>query len=65
MARDKFEHVCSELSSALKREQQAQTLLNEQSSQMRTLSKKLDHHLTDGSAREHTLEEAVQVGDGR
>ena len=31
---DKFESLCSELDSALKREQQAQQLLNEQSQQL-------------------------------
>ncbi|KAI8499369.1 hypothetical protein Bbelb_231330 [Branchiostoma belcheri] len=54
--KDRFDSVCQELSSALQREQQAQQLLNEQSSQMHQLGSRLD----EGAEREKTLSEAVK-----
>ncbi|XP_078621913.1 coiled-coil domain-containing protein 171-like isoform X2 [Branchiostoma floridae x Branchiostoma japonicum] len=54
--KDRFDSVCQELSSALQREQQAQQLLNEQSSQMHQLGTRLD----EGAEREKTLSEAVK-----
>ncbi|CAH1255618.1 CCDC171 [Branchiostoma lanceolatum] len=54
--KDRFDSVCQELSSALQREQQAQQLLNEQSSQMHQLGNRLD----EGAEREKTLSEAVK-----
>ncbi|XP_013378672.1 coiled-coil domain-containing protein 171-like [Lingula anatina] len=57
---DRFDSVCQELESALKREMQAQQLLNEQSDQLHSLSRKLDIQASEGSEKEKTLSEAVQ-----
>lgn len=58
---EKFNSVCQELDSALKREQQAQGLLNEQSQQLQGLSRQLDVYASDGAEKDHTLSQAVQV----
>ncbi|XP_048259658.1 coiled-coil domain-containing protein 171-like isoform X3 [Haliotis rufescens] len=57
---EKFERVCQELNSALRREQQAQHLLQEQSQQLEELSVRLDLCATQGMDKEVTLTEAVQ-----
>ena len=57
----RFENVCEELNHALKREQQAQALLNEQTTQMQEMGARLDLHSTQGEERDATLGEAVKV----
>ncbi|XP_052797056.1 coiled-coil domain-containing protein 171-like isoform X2 [Mya arenaria] len=57
---EKFESVCVELNNALKREEQAQQLLQEQSRQMEELSSRLDIFSSEGMEKEHTLSEAIQ-----
>ena len=58
---DKFESVCEELNNALRREQQAQHLLVEQSRQLEELTLRLDVYTTEGMEKEQTLSEAVHV----
>jgi len=57
----KFESVCIELNNALKREEQAQSLLHEQSRQMEELSARMDIFSSEGMEKEQTLSEAIQV----
>ncbi|GFO42037.1 coiled-coil domain-containing protein 171-like [Plakobranchus ocellatus] len=57
----KFERVCMELSSALRREQKAQLLLQEQSNQLMELTSRLDLCASDGMHKESDL---VQVQEG-
>ncbi|KAK3801916.1 hypothetical protein RRG08_028383 [Elysia crispata] len=57
----KFERVCMELSSALRREQKAQLLLQEQSNQLMELTSRLDVCASDGVHKENNL---VQVQEG-
>ncbi|XP_052280653.1 coiled-coil domain-containing protein 171-like isoform X2 [Dreissena polymorpha] len=57
---DKFESVCMELNNALKREEQAQQLLQEQSRQMEDLSSRMDIFSSEGIEKEQTLTEAIQ-----
>lgn len=61
---DKFERVCGELNDALKREQMAQQLLNEQSQQLRELTMRLDLSDTQGAQKQQTLSEAMTVSAG-
>ena len=58
---EKFENVCIELNNALRREEQAQNLLHEQSKQLEELSLRLDMFSTEGMEKEQTLGEAIQV----
>ena len=57
----RFEHVCEELNNALKREQQAQALLNEQTTQMQEMGARLDLHSTQGEEKDATLGEAIKA----
>ncbi|XP_048583728.1 coiled-coil domain-containing protein 171 isoform X2 [Nematostella vectensis] len=56
----RFESVCEELNNALKREQQAQALLNEQTTQMQEIGARLEMHSTQGEEKDATLGEAVR-----
>jgi len=58
---EKFENVCVELNSALRREEQAQQLLQEQGRQLEELSTRMDVFSTEGMEKEQTLSEAIQV----
>ena len=58
---EKFENVCIELNNALRREEQAQNLLHEQSKQLEELSLRMDIYSTEGVEKEQTLSEAIQV----
>ena len=53
----RFENVCEELNIALKREQQAQALLHEQTAQR----ERLELHANQGEEKDVTLAEAVKV----
>lgn len=57
----RFENVCEELNNALKREQQAQGLLNEQTAQMQEMGERLELHANQGEEKDVTLAEAVKV----
>lgn len=61
--RDKFESACRELDTALRREQQAQQLLGEQSHQLNELNSQLEKYTSQSSWKQHNLNEAVQVGE--
>ena len=58
---EKFENVCIELNNALRREEQAQNLLHEQSKQLEELSLRMELFSTEGFEKEQTLSEAIQV----
>ncbi|KAI5609268.1 coiled-coil domain-containing protein 171-like [Silurus asotus] len=55
-----FRGVCEELSSALRREQQAQTLLHEQATQLQELGITMETHTSEQLEKDHTLAQAVQ-----
>ncbi|XP_053096457.1 coiled-coil domain-containing protein 171 [Pangasianodon hypophthalmus] len=55
-----FRSVCEELSSALRREQQAQTLLHEQATQLQELGVTMETHTSEQLEKDHTLAQAVQ-----
>ncbi|KAL4227318.1 hypothetical protein ACF0H5_012763 [Mactra antiquata] len=57
---EKFESVCIELNNALKREEQAQNLLQEQGRQLEELSSRMDIFSSEGMEKEQTLSEAIQ-----
>ena len=57
----RFENVCEELNNALKREQQAQTLLHEQTAQMQEMGERLELNANQGEEKDVTLAEAVKV----
>lgn len=57
----RFENVCEELNNALKREQQAQGLLHEQTAQMQEMGERLELHANQGEEKDVTLAEAVKV----
>ena len=57
----RFENVCDELDNALKREQQAQALLHEQTAQMQEMGERLELHANQGEEKDVTLAEAVKV----
>ncbi|KAJ8304026.1 hypothetical protein KUTeg_017609 [Tegillarca granosa] len=59
VAMEKFESVCYELNNALRREQQAQQLLMEQSRQFEELTLRLDLYTSEGMEKEQTLGEAI------
>lgn len=56
----RFENVCDELDNALKREQQAQALLHEQTAQMQEMGERLELHANQGEEKDVTLAEAVK-----
>ncbi|KAM9390795.1 coiled-coil domain-containing protein 171 isoform 1-T1 [Salvelinus alpinus] len=63
---ERFGSVCEELRQALQREEQAQSLLREQSDQLHTLGLRMDTHCGEEREREHTLSQAVQsLSDSR
>jgi hypothetical protein len=53
--------VCIELNNALRREEQAQNLLQEQGRQLEELSARMDIFSSEGMEKEQTLSEAIQV----
>ncbi|XP_053500282.1 coiled-coil domain-containing protein 171-like isoform X2 [Ictalurus furcatus] len=55
-----FHSVCEELSSALQREQQAQSLLHEQATQLQELGVTMETHTSEQLEKDHTLAQAVQ-----
>ena len=57
----KFERVCMELSSALRREQKAQLLLQEQSNQLMELTSRLDLCASDGVHKDNDLVQVQEV----
>ena len=61
VARERFDHVCEELNKALRREQEVQELLNEQSQQIQQLGLTLDIQRTEDNEKEYTLSQAVKV----
>ena len=61
VSREKFEGACEELNLALRREEQAQELLNEQTKQIHLLSDKLDEQATAGAEKDKTLSTAAGV----
>ena len=56
-----FEGVCHELDAALRREEQAQRLLQEQSLQLQQLNDKLQTHASHGNQTQSTITKAAQV----
>ncbi|XP_071794777.1 coiled-coil domain-containing protein 171-like isoform X1 [Asterias amurensis] len=58
--KEKFDSICQELSKALSREQQAQELLNEQSSQLEELGMRLNLYTTEEIEKDATITEAVK-----
>ena len=61
--RERFDGVCQELQSALKREQHAQDLLSEQEQQLEQMGSQLHAQLSEDNKNQHTLGEAVHVSD--
>ncbi|XP_058287089.1 coiled-coil domain-containing protein 171 isoform X3 [Hylobates moloch] len=57
---EKFESACEELNNALLREQQAQTLLNEQAQQLQELNYRLELHCSEEADKNQTLGEAAK-----
>ncbi|XP_049318854.1 coiled-coil domain-containing protein 171 isoform X1 [Astyanax mexicanus] len=57
---DQFQSVCTELSSALQREQQAQALLHQQATQLQELGLTMELHTGDQLEKDRTLAQAVQ-----
>ncbi|XP_063465225.1 coiled-coil domain-containing protein 171 isoform X21 [Symphalangus syndactylus] len=57
---EKFESACEELNNALLREQQAQTLLNEQAQQLQELNYRLELHSSEEDDKNQTLGEAAK-----
>ncbi|XP_072553556.1 coiled-coil domain-containing protein 171 [Salminus brasiliensis] len=57
---DRFQSVCTELSSALQREQQAQALLHQQATQLQELGLTMELHTGDQLEKDRTLAQAVQ-----
>lgn len=57
----RFDSVCEELNNALKREQQAQALLHEQTAQMQEMGERLELHANQDEEKDVTLAEAVKV----
>ncbi|XP_053338772.1 coiled-coil domain-containing protein 171-like isoform X1 [Clarias gariepinus] len=55
-----FHSVCEELSAALHREQQVQTLLRQQATQLQELGVTMETHTTQQREKDHTLAQAVQ-----
>ena len=61
VSREKFEGACEKLNLALRREEQAQELLNEQTKEIHLLSDKLDDQSTAGAEKDKTLSTAAGV----
>ena len=61
--RDRFDSVCSELESALRREQQVQVVLKEQSGHLERLTSQLDTQNSQDYIKDNTMAEVVQVSD--
>ena len=61
MSISKFERVCIELSSALRREQKAQQLLQEQSQQLTELTTRLDLCASEGLQKQSSLLQTQEV----
>ena len=59
--RERFDGLCRELEETLKREQQAQDLLNTQTRQLEEIEQQLNAQLTEENKNQHTMGEAVQV----
>ncbi|XP_067435637.1 coiled-coil domain-containing protein 171-like [Thunnus thynnus] len=57
---ERFHSVCSELRQALSREQEAQTLIQEQSAQLQTLQLRVNTHSTEQTDTQHTLSQTAQ-----
>ncbi|KAF5895522.1 coiled-coil domain-containing protein, partial [Clarias magur] len=55
-----FRSVCEELSAALHREQQVQTLLHQQAAQLQELGVTMETHTSQQLEKDHTLAQAVQ-----
>lgn len=62
VAREQFDSVCKELDNALSRERQAQSLLNEQSRQLQSVTEKYNRHTMNASHKEQNLIDTTQVG---
>ncbi|PIK61148.1 putative coiled-coil domain-containing protein [Apostichopus japonicus] len=60
VAKTKFDSICDELARALKREEEAQTVLNQQSDQLEELNLRLNVQTTNEIEKERTIAEAVQ-----
>ncbi|XP_034535230.1 coiled-coil domain-containing protein 171-like isoform X2 [Notolabrus celidotus] len=58
---ERFHSVCEELRQALSREQEAQTLLQEQTHTLHTLQERANTHTSGQSDTEHTLRETAQA----
>ena len=58
---ERFESVCHELDSALSRERQAQDMLTKQAHQLKTITQAMNRQAADGTEKEETLTELVQV----
>ena len=59
----RYQHndVCCELEEALKREQHAQELLQEQNQRIQELSEQMEHQICSSDDKEQTLADAVKV----
>ncbi|KGL80442.1 Coiled-coil domain-containing protein 171, partial [Tinamus guttatus] len=57
---ERFESVCEELNHALRREHQAQMLLNEQAQQLQELNNKLELHSSEEADKNQILSETVK-----
>ncbi|XP_078020537.1 uncharacterized protein ccdc171 [Epinephelus lanceolatus] len=56
----RFHSVCAELRQALNREQEAQTLIQEQTSQLHTLQLRVNTHTAEQTNTHHTLKQTAQ-----
>ncbi|KAM7376891.1 hypothetical protein PAMA_013590 [Pampus argenteus] len=57
---ERFHSVCVELRQALSREQEAQTIIQEQTSQLHTLQLQVNTHSTEQTDTQHTLSQTAQ-----
>ncbi|KAM7366641.1 hypothetical protein PAMP_016062 [Pampus punctatissimus] len=57
---ERFQSVCVELRQALNREQEAQMLIQEQTSQLHTLQLRVNTHSTEQTDTQHTLSQTAQ-----
>ncbi|KAJ8029808.1 hypothetical protein HOLleu_29301 [Holothuria leucospilota] len=60
VSKEKFDSVCEELTKALRREEEAQRFLNEQSDQLEELNLKLNVQTTDDLEKQRTIAEAFK-----
>ncbi|XP_022622384.1 coiled-coil domain-containing protein 171, partial [Seriola dumerili] len=58
---ERFHSVCVELRQALNREQEAQTLIQEQTNQLHTLQLQVDTHTSEQTSTQHTLSRTTQA----